>query len=298
MPPFAFTPYDGSKTPFTIGLERLDPENWILPDERLQRDLDDREALLADARATVFAAEDGTEAAQTEVWSMLAAYLPLRYPDIDAADGDGIRILPLGRRIAPADDAPLIAAARLVQEDLVLMRRGEDGYRLAAAVLCFPSFWSLQERFGATLDQLHAPVPGYAERLSLRMNRIFDHLQVDLPVWRVNWSIAPDGTLHQPVSRARPRRWLEDGLDAFVPVERQTLRRLPLSSDILFTIKLAADPVAALAGHPRGLDLAMALAGEIERLDEAQLRYKGLTNHRDALAAALRGLAPAAVMEP
>jgi hypothetical protein len=177
-----------------------------------------------------------------------------------------------------------------VQEDLVLMRRGADGYRLAAAVLCFPSFWSLKERFGATLDQLHAPVPGYAERLATRMNRIFDNLQVGLPVWRVNWSIAPNGTLHQPVSRAKPRRWLEQGLDAFIRVERQTLRRLPGSGDILFTIKLHADPVTALAGHPRGLELALSLAGQIGALDVDQLRYKGLVQHRDALIAALQAM--------
>lgn len=293
MSSFAFTPYDGSKTPFTIGLEKLDLADWILADDNLRRDLDERERLLREARDVVFAAESGTEAAQTEIWSLLVDHLCARFPDLYERVGDAVRIRPLDRVIEPGDDAPLIAAARLIQEDLVLMRRGPDGYRLVAAVLCFPSFWSLKERFGATLDQLHAPVPGYAERLGLRMNRIFDNLQTDLPVWRVNWSIAPDGTLHQPVSRAKPRRWLEDGLDAFIRVERQTLRRLPGTGDILFTIKLHADPVTALKGHSRGAELAQSLAGQIERLDEAQLRYKGLIQHRDRLIAALRAMAEA-----
>jgi hypothetical protein len=43
---------------------------------------------------------------------------------------------------------PLKAAALLVQEDLILMRKGEDGWRLAAGSLCFPSSWTLTEKFG------------------------------------------------------------------------------------------------------------------------------------------------------
>ncbi len=71
------------------------------------------------------------------------------------------------------------------------------------------------------------------------------------------------------------------------------MRRLPGTGDILFTIKLHADPVTALKGHSRGAELAQSLAGQIERLDEAQLRYKGLIQHRDTLIAALRAMAEA-----
>jgi hypothetical protein len=293
MPAFAHTPYDGSKTPFSIGLETLDLARWIEPDENLVRDLDERERLLAEARDVVFVAEPGTEAAQSEVWDLLSAHLPEQFPVLYRKTGEAVEVLPADRSIAIGWDAPIIAAARLVQEDLVLMRKGPEGYRLVAAVLCFPSFWSLREKFGATLDQLHAPVPGYQERLGARMNRIFDHLKVEMPVWRVNWSISPDCVLHQPESRARPRRWLEEGLNAFVRVERQTLRRLPKSGDILFTIKLHADPITALAGHPRGGELALSLASQIEALDEAQLQYKNLVAHRDALVKALRAMAAA-----
>ncbi len=82
MSSFAFTPYDGSKTPFTIGLEKLDLADWILADDHLRRDLDERERLLREARDVVFAAENGTEAAQTEIWSLLVDYLCARFPDL------------------------------------------------------------------------------------------------------------------------------------------------------------------------------------------------------------------------
>ncbi|TIU52784.1 MAG: DUF3445 domain-containing protein, partial [Mesorhizobium sp.] len=57
--------------------------------------------------------------------------------------------------------APLVQASLLVQEDLILMRRDESGWRLAAGSLCFPSSWSLLEKFGKPLQQIHAPVPGF-----------------------------------------------------------------------------------------------------------------------------------------
>ena len=110
MPAFAHTPYDGSKTPFTIGLEPLDLARWIEPDERLARDLDEKERLLRDRRDIVFAAEAGTEAAQREVRDLLAAHLPRRFPDLYQAEPGGIRVTPTGGTIALDEDDPLIAA--------------------------------------------------------------------------------------------------------------------------------------------------------------------------------------------
>ena len=74
-------------------------------------------------------------------------------------------------------------------------------------------------------------------------------------------------------------------------MERQTLRRMPVSGDILFTIKIHADPLRAFRARPDGAALALALREQIGTLDAAQLVYKGMTLHRDALMAGLAGLA-------
>jgi hypothetical protein len=304
MPSFAHTPYDGSHKPFSIGLAPLDLKDWIEPDDRLARDLAEKEALIAERRAAVFGAEPGTEAAQAEVLALLAGYLPERFPDLWRRRGETIEVVAAGRALglSPADPAPLLTAARLVQEDLVLMRRGESGWRLVAAALCFPSSWSLAEKFGRDLDAIHATVPGYADRLGTRMARIFDNLRVELPVWRVNWSIYPDAELHHPEPKERPRAWfgaVEDMLPStFVRVERQTLRRLPGSGDILFTIRVHVDPIAQFRAHPEGARLAAGLREQLLGLDAAELRYKGLEAHRDRLAEAMAGLAGLQEGEP
>lgn len=296
MPAFAHTPYDGSTKTFSIGLKPLDPGQWIEPDEHLPADLAEKASLLAEARDVVFVEEAATREAQAEVLALLSEHVLARFPEIYRRDGSGIAILPTGEAVSLSGDAPPIeTAARLVQEDLVLMRAGDRGYRLVAAVVCFPSSWSLKDRFGETLDGLHAHVPHYQDELAARMNRIFASLKPEMPVARLNWSIYPDGKRHYPKSKAVPRRWFDgDPLSAFVRVERQTLRRLPRSNDILFTIKVLADPIAAFARHPDGAKLARGLAAQIRSLDEVQLTYKNLLTHRDRMLAALDGLAETA----
>lgn len=290
------TPYDGSRKPFSVGLAPLDLAGWIEPDPRLAVALEEKERLLATRREVVMREEAGTREAQSEVLALIAGHVVARQPDIYRREGDRIAIVPAGRTVDLDDptEAPLVTAARLVSDDLVLMRAGEGGYRLAAAVLCFPSAWSLTEKFGQSLDALHAAVPGYPDRLARVMNRIFDNLKVDQPVWRVNWSIYPDAELHHPESKERPRTWFADGdlaPEAFVRVERQTLRRLPESGDILFTVRIHIDPFEAFRRHPEGGRLAAALREEILGLDADQLAYKALTEHRDAVAAALARIA-------
>ena len=62
------------------------------------------------------------------------------------------------------------------------------------------------------------------------------------------------------------RRAFPDGdvnAHAFIRVERQTLRKLPSSRDILFTIRIHLDPLAVLARHPDRATLASSFAGAI-----------------------------------
>jgi hypothetical protein len=294
---FAHTPYDGSKQPFTIGLEPLGSRDWIEPDEFLASDLTQKERLLAARRDVVARSEAGTHAAQMEVLRMLTEYLPRRYPQIYTRDGDSIHIGPAARSVAvEAVNEPLIAAARLVQEDLCVMRRSDEGWRLAAAVLCFPSSWSLAEKLGKNLGAIHAPVPGFAGRMESVVTRVFDNLRVGEPLARTNWSIYNDAELHHPPSEGGATQFSSDDdvmARAHIRVEPQTLTRLPETSDILFTIRVYVDPMARLRLHPRGRELAHSLRTQLLALNEAQADYKALTSAREKLARALDEIANA-----
>ena len=103
-------------------------------------------------------------------------------------------------------------------------------YHLVGASLCFPTRWRLADKIGRPLNTIHAPIPGYAEQLATTMDKFFDRLKVDKPVWRLNWSLMDDPTLFQPTRDGRkhaaitPEKNAGDSL--WLRIERQTLRRL------------------------------------------------------------------------
>ncbi len=292
---FKYSPYADGVKPFSIGLSLLDTARWIEPDERLAAELAEKERLLNEERERVVVAEAETYAGQAEVRDALVEHLLADhrriYQRCGGETGREIEITPAERRICLDDDLPLVAAARLVQDDLCLMHRGPEGWRLVAAVLTAPSSWSLVEHFRKPMHQIHAAVPGFADTMAAKVERIFDHLPVDKPVWRLNWSLYDDDVLFHPETKRKARRWSGPdgrfGDQAFVRVERQTLRRMPVSGDILFTIRVYVDPVAAFRTHPDGARLAAGLAERLASLDQAQLRYKNLLADRDRIIEAL-----------
>lgn len=192
-------------------------------------------------------------------------------------------------------EPPLLAVSRQVQEDLCLLQRDAAGWRLTAASLCFPSAWSLREKFGLPMAAIHAEVPGFPGRMREVVARIFDNLKVEQPVARLNWSIYGDDRLrHSETHSPSDQRFPPDipvGQRAVIRVERQSLRRLPITDAILFTIRVHLSPMRALEGHPRGRALAGSLRAQLLALTPEQLDYKGLSDVRERLAEALAGMA-------
>lgn len=282
------TPYDGSSKLFQIGLKPLDPADWIEVDARLPDYLDEKARVTAAHPAETFVAEPGSEAGQAELLELLVEHLCVRFPQVHRRDGDAIEIVPAGRRVVLAKAPPLRVAASLVQEDLVLLRRGESGWRLAAGSLCFPSSWSLREKFGRPMHEVHGPVPGFGAgtRNAQLIERMFDNLRSETPVIRWNWSLYGDDRLFHPET-ADPGALRfgagERAENVFLRVERQTLRRLPRTGDIVFTIRIHVDPLATLERQPDAGRIAVALVAQLLALDAAQLDYKGLTRERDRL---------------
>jgi hypothetical protein len=292
--PFLHTPYASGKPPFSIGLAPLDPARWIEQDGLLVEQLALKEMILARERAAAFGALAGSDAGQTEALELLAAHLPVHYPRTYRREGCALRILPADRLVAFNGEPALLTASRLVQEDLLLMQRHEQGWRLVAGSLCFPSTWVLAEKLGLAMDAIHGPVPGYAGKMAGMIARIFDNLKVEQPVERLNWSIYSDARLRYAQSKQDPLERFPPGQPVservHIRVERQTLRRLPRSGDILFTVRVHVDPAAAFAHDPRGPELARALRDQLVALNSEQLAYKGIVEARERLLDALAAL--------
>ncbi len=286
---------DKLKRPFSIGLSALDPKDWIIPDQHLEHQLHEKARHLEERHEAVFKVEDAMLEAQAEVLDMLLEQLLATYPDIWQVEQGRVTIKPAGITYKLSDyaDRPLELAGRIVQDDLVIMRKGEGGYRIAAASLCFPSTWVLADKFSKPIADVHAPVPGFGPgtKTAALVDRIFDNLKAGHPVQRANWSIYEVPDLHHPYSHSTHTRWTDISGGFFngtwLRAERQTLTRLPASGDVLFTIQIVVDPVSLLMTHPDRAEIAATLKSHIERLDGPELAYKGLTGHRDMVLAEL-----------
>ncbi len=275
--PFASGPYR-----MQMGLRPLDLAEWIEIDADLGAILREKRRLLSLRHSEVFAALPATAAAGEEVLDLLFEHLPRRFPTQYPRMGATIALAATGELIGRRHPSlhPLDAAGRLVPEDFCLMRLSGDSYVLAAASVCFPSRWRLSDKIGRGVAEIHAPVPGYAAAIGGAVDQFFARVAVERPVWRLNWTIHDAHALFQPVpalARAVPRERFADGL--FLRVERQTLRRLPQSGDVLFTIRTYVRRLGALAP-----EAAERLGQALAALPPEMRAYRGLTRFADDLA--------------
>lgn len=288
-----YTPYAGPTRPFTIGVSALDPHQWIETDGDLGRYLDEKQQLAKSHYDDIVRVASDTGQAQQECLDLLVEHLLTDHATHYRRHGNTMEMA--GHSVDLSDETvpPIVRAGSLIADDLVLLRKKEDGWTIVAAHLAFPSSWSLAEKFNQPMDQVHATVPGFqgGTRNAVLVNRIFDNLQPAVPAKRFNWSINWTYALYHPVSLRPPSDPLSTGVsaaNAFIRVERQSLRKLPVSGDIVFTIRIYLDPLKALIDQPDGGALAAKLAEQLESLTPDEVNYKGLAEKRDDLVRCLR----------
>lgn len=272
-----YTPFMDPRTARPPGLMPLDMREWTVRHADFDAQMAYRRHLLAEHPEVVLGAMSEGEDPAEELLEMLLAHL-----------GDS-RPLTRAERFCP-----LTAIGRLVAEDFcVLMPDAASGeYRLAAAVLCFPSRWLLSEKLGRPLTPIHTPVPGYQGDLARRVNRVFEALRPERPLQRVNWSVHPNPELFLPQGESFKSADLEPepGARFFLRTERQTLVRLPRTGAVAFGIKTSVTPVDHLAPA-----VAAGLARALSALPEGMVAYKG---GRARVDAAIRRLEEIACVPP
>lgn len=76
----------------------------------------------------------------------------------------------------PLLEDPMQMAARMVQDDLTLMFKNEDGeYHFLAGAILLAGFWKLKDKFDMLLSEIHTSgdVPGYKDKLENGMMKFF-----------------------------------------------------------------------------------------------------------------------------
>lgn len=224
------------------GLQPVADGDWLRVDDAYAAQMAYRDRLIAQRREEVVMRAASPTTAEAVLLEQVVANV-LALPGYARVDS-GVR-RPDGVTISLAsDENPVVIAARLAQEDFLILEQTSDGHVLTSAVLCFPASWTLAQKIGRNMLGIHQPVDRYDDNIAKRVNRVMDVLQQGNAVWRANVLCYNDPELHQP-RLEHERRPFDPAGPVYVRVERQALKRLTPAATV-FSIHTYLVPIEAL----------------------------------------------------
>ncbi|KAF2200566.1 hypothetical protein GQ43DRAFT_481473 [Delitschia confertaspora ATCC 74209] len=286
----------GPKYNVTMGLRTMHWDDWIeLDSDYLKYHTLKAQRILTRGLKCSKTAPEAFDGA-CELLEELCDYLPQRYPGLYRRMDGALRNLVTGEvfdvRKRPLQEDPMQMAGRMVQDDLALMVEKEDGqYYLLAGSILLAGFWRLEDKFGMPLSEIHTSgdVPQFREKLEKGMTNFFRRISPEKPVLRNNYFIQVDDELAWSSSigdedgervgwftaeknKAVEHHWFRS--------ERQSLRRLPRSGAVLFTIRTYFHPITEICKEPY---VPGRLASAIRSWGDDVSRYKGKERYGDVL---------------
>jgi hypothetical protein len=241
-------PLDGRDFRWSVGTRPIPESEWLDVRATTESVMAEKSDLLTRLPNDVVLSQPGSEPVCAELLTAVLAYLRTHAADRFTASADGsVMTDELLERETALQTAPaLTTIGRLVAEDFAIVGRQDTAWVLTAASICFPSRWRLSDKLGEDLAGIHRPVPGYESRIGGAVEALFDRLTPERILCRSNWTLLDTDKRHLPT----------DDSDATIPtmadlgwlrIERQTLRMLPESGAIVFTILTDVREYAALS---------------------------------------------------
>ncbi|KAJ6032062.1 hypothetical protein N7540_002794 [Penicillium herquei] len=280
----------------TMGLRSMKWDEWIELDNHYLKYHANKAKRIEERGEKCYGTAPEAMDAAIELLEELCDYLPERYPKMFQKTPTGItntvthETFNITQRPLPED--PMATAARLVQDDLAIMIERPDGeYYLLAGAILLAGFWRLSDKFGMSLEKIHTSgdVPQFREKLQRGMTNFFRRLRPEEPVLRNNYFIQVDDQLawspsigsedSEEVSwnTAEKNRAIEHH---FFRSERQSLRRLPRSGGVVFTIRTYFEPVTEIVKEPY---VPGRLASAVRSWGDDISRYKGKEKYAEVL---------------
>ena len=247
-----------------LGTFPVEISNWLLRDDEFDLTVQLKKKLLATRRSEVVGLQPGGDEVAQEAAQLVSTWA--------------------GVELASSGIDALVEASSLVADDLAVLQpiKAHDGSEqllLNAAVVCCPSRWMLSEKMGHNMLAIHEPVAKYADHVGAAVDTYFQRLTVEKPVWRSNWIIQDHPALFQPQIPSGPLVKTPDEL--WIRMERQTLRRLPKTGGILFTIRGYQQPLPEYLS--RSTQIAQNIRTMLERLPDDVAQYKSVLKYRPAI---------------
>ncbi|KAK5330655.1 hypothetical protein LTR70_000485 [Exophiala xenobiotica] len=294
--PLPYRPFRyGPKNNITMGLRTAKHTDWIELDNHYPHYHATKARRITERGDKCCRTHPDAYPAALELLADLANYLPARYPTLYKRTATGIANLWSGehlRTTEPLPEDPIQTCARLTQDDLAIMLERPDGqYYLLSGAILLAGFWRLSDKFGMPLSEIHTSgdVPQFKTRLEKGMMNFFRRIKPEEMVARNNyflqvdddlawsWSIGGEDDEEVSWNTAEKDRAIEHH---YLRTERQTLRRLPRSGGVVFTIRTYFLPVTEICGE-KGVP--GRLASAVRSWGEDVVKYKGRERYGDVL---------------
>lgn len=286
-----------------MGLRSMPWDEWIELDNHYAKFHADKAARIAQRgdRCCRTDPDPVVQDGALELLEELAAYLPERYPSMFIKTDVGVtntftnEVFDVRKDLLTVNgvrEDPMQLSARLIQDDLAIMFEKPDGeYYLLAGAILLAGFWRLEDKFGMPLSEIHTSgdVPGFKEKLEKGMKNFFRRVQPEKPVLRNNYFIQVDDALAWSHSigdeDAEGIGWFTAEKNKAIEhhyfrSERQSLRRLPRSGGVVFTIRTYFHPITEIAEEEY---VPGRLASAVRSWGEDVSRYKGKERYGEVL---------------
>ncbi|KAG9228088.1 hypothetical protein BJ875DRAFT_508696 [Amylocarpus encephaloides] len=296
--PNPYRPFRRGPYHITMGLRNMPWDEWIELDNHYEKYHADKARRISERGPKCSHTDPAAFEGAIELLEEFRSYLPQRYPTLYERTPVGLNNLLTGEKFnvieRPLAEDPMQMAARMVQDDLAIMFEKEDGqYYLLAGSILLAGFWRLEDKLGMPLSEIHysGDVPGYKEKLEKGMMNFFRRLQPNGPVQRNNYFLQVDDSLPWSSSigpedaPGRELGWYTAEKNKAIEhhhfrSERQTLRRLPRSGGVVFTIRTYFHPVTEIVEEPY---VAGRLASAVRSWGDDVSKYKGKEKYQDVL---------------
>lgn len=284
---------------FTMGIRSMDWTSWIELDNEWMKYHNRKIERIAERGHELLGTQDEVWDAAIELLMELREFLPVRYPTLFVKTEKGINNLVTNEVFEFVDiptsefkKDPMEMAALMTQDDLAILKEDENGdYILKGGAIMLAGFWRLRDKINLPLSAIHTTgdVPKYNEKLKRPMEKFFTRLTCDKPVVRNNYflqtdddvawssSIGPEDVQIVGWNTAEPAT---DINTIYYRSERQSVRRLPLSGCIIFTIRTYFLPITKMCQEPH---IPKRLLDGILSWDEDVKTYRGYEKFKDVL---------------
>jgi len=274
-------PIDGKPFRLNMGLRSLEPQFWLEAGNDLDAQIPERIELASSVPDVVYQELPGYEGAVQELVVRIIENLKEFHNRDYSFTSNTVRHIPTDTLVSLTCEDVLLQISTIIGEDLVVLSREDNEWKIVAGAVLFPSRWKLSEKIGKGMDAVHAPVPGYESALAPYMTATFDKIGVDRPVWRKNWSLHSTEDLHQPTSiheQVLPE-------DYWWRTERQTLTRSQEGEFLYFTIRNRAEPLVWIKENAQS---ALEFSKTLESFSPETIEYKGLQRDHQVIIDYLR----------